>query len=381
MTMQMNDIATIQQIEVIKGPKDVKHFISSVKEMFRKIQYQCIIDMESSNAQVVMNPIYSKYFNHFAELCCSEHRRFVCKITGSSTDTSFLTQYENDINDAVNQLELLRKMLVSAKQEKNTDVKRLKGLLKELMYSVLPPEEFEEFGGGFVEISSPENHTTSIQLRKIIKGRRENYRSTKSQILIHIERIVCSLKKRLTLFANATETVVGEMMDHADKCRAYIQKCRKYALIEYAATVWWQENEFTCITNRGVEDEMDEGNYIARMFEYEFHLIGTHQFNPSIAVSSLDEHFSDDVPKMNNERLQFIVSRTTTIEYQNGQIHTTNDEIARYDITKEFENYILTQEAIEGFEWAEQEMWFQSQQGDGNGEGEGEDCDDEMAQV
>jgi hypothetical protein len=375
--MQSNDIATRQQIEevVIKGPKDVKDFISTVKEMFQKIRYQCIIDMESSNAQVVLNSIYSKNFNHLAELCCSEHRRFVCKITGSSCDTSFLTQYENDINDAVNQLELLRKMLVSAKQEKNTDVKRMKALLKELKYSVLPPEEFDEFGGGFVEVSSPENHTTTVKLREIIKGRRENYHSTNCQILIQIERIVSSLKKRLGLFANATESVVGEIMAHADKCRAYIQKCRKYALIEYAATVWWQENEFTCITNRA-EDEMDEGNYIARMFEYDFHLIGTQQFNPSIAVSSLDEHFNDDddddVLTM-KERLQFIVSRTTTIEYQNGQIHTTNDEIARYDITKEFENCILTQEAIEGFEWAEQEMWYQSQQGDGG--------DDEVAQV
>jgi hypothetical protein len=37
-------------------------------------------------------------------------------------------------------------------------------------------------------------------------------------------------------------------------------------------------------------------------------------------------------------------------------------EVARYDVTKEFEDRILTPEAIRGFEWEEAQMWYYVQQ-------------------
>jgi len=41
--------------------------------------------------------------------------------------------------------------------------------------------------------------------------------------------------------------------------------------------------------------------------------------------------------------------------------HEEEQEVARYRVTKEFKDLILTQEVIEAFEWEEAQMWYMQQ--------------------
>ena len=66
-----------------------------------------------------------------------------------------------------------------------------------------------------------------------------------------------------------------------------------------------------------------------------------------------------DIESESSPAAQFIVTTTTTTT-ANSQIE--EKEVARYDVTKEFEDRILTPEAIRGFEWEEAQMWYYVQQ-------------------
>lgn len=324
-----------------------------------EIRRQFNADLECEAAQVTLNPIHRTNFNELAEMCCAEHRRFVCQMTGATataataTATDFTTEYETRINEHLRQLEILEHIRVTAKKEKKTEMARLKKVRRELIQTVLPPAKFEEFSDGFVKIDAPEDHATVEKLSEIIKQRKESYQTTRDLLMKQMDDIQKTLHREIRDYANTSETVIGAIIAHAEKCRAYIQKCRKYALIEYAAAEWWHANEYPWIAGR-LEDEMmmDEGNPTIRMIEYKFHLAGAHAFNPAIT----------DATRCVNpaiaERLQFIVTRIITTE---DDEEPSVIEIGKYDVTPVFENIILTNEAIEGFEWAETEMWYQAQ--------------------
>jgi chaperonin cofactor prefoldin len=322
-----------------------------------EIRRQFNADLESDAAQVTLNPIHRTNFNELAEMCCAEHRRFVCHMIGATTAdtaTDFTTEYETRINENLRQLEILEHIRVTAKKEKKTEMARLKKVRREMMNSVLPPAKFEEYGEGFVKIDAPEDHATVKELSEVIKQRKKNYQTTRDHLMKQMDDIQNTLRREFRDYTNATETAIGAIIAHAEKCRAYIQKCRKYALLEYAAAEWWHANEYPWIASRLEEEMINDENVTIRIIEYKFHLAGAHAFNPTTTTDA-----TCYVNPAVAERLQFIVTRIITTEDDEEK---SVIEVAKYDVTPVFQNIILTKEAIEGFEWAETEMWYQAQQ-------------------
>jgi hypothetical protein len=208
---------------------------------------------------------------------------------------------------------------------------------------------FEEFGGGFVEVSSPEDNPDVVILRELIGKQKEEYQRQRHQILKQVNDILAALRNRHILaFKTEAETLVGRVIHHAEQCRAFIRTCREHALLEFAASEWWRATHYCWAQAQAME--MDDDAAAEVTTEYTFHITPPPKW-PRITIIT-------DIESESPPAAQFIVTTTTTTA--NSRIE--EKEVARYDVTKEFEDRILTPEAIRGFEWEEAQMWYYVQQ-------------------
>jgi hypothetical protein len=347
----------------VNGANQLKKYIQEIQDITNGIQSELSADLESPAANVVFNPICRPEQNALAQMCASEHKQFVCELIGASNDCCggegcVVNRHEMKIQDILQELEDLRKMIVNAKQEKKTDIVRIKAAIQEL-YTVLPRAEFEEFGGGFVEISTPDNHPTIVKMRELITRRKQNYKTVRRQILKQVDRKLAELRKYIVGYKTEAETVVGRVIHHAEQCRAFIRACRKHALIEFAASEWWRATHYCWEHCKGRQAmEVDDVASVT-MCEYKFSLTPLPLPLPKWSDDNDDDKCS-----------QFIITTTTTTTTMTttaaggmeDEEREEEQEVARYTVTKEFEDIILTQEAIEAFEWEEAQMWYYTQQ-------------------
>jgi len=337
----------------VNGAKELKKYIQEITDLIDYEFYRELhCDLNQPSANVAFNPIGRPGQNALAHECVASHKRLVCELIGSSSHTAggggcALTEHEARIRECLDKLEELRKMLVNAKQMKNTNIGRIKVELLNLLKS-LPPSVFEEFGGGFVEVSSPEDNPDVVYLRELIGKQKEEYKTQRHQILKQVNDILAALRNQHILaFKTEAETLVGRVIHHAEQCRAFIRTCREHALLEFAASEWWRVTHYCWAQAQ----EMGDDAAAEVTTEYKFHI--TPLKWPRMTL------ITDIESESESPAAQFIVTTTTTTT-ANSRIEET--EVARYDVTKEFEDRILTPEAIRGFEWEEAQMWYYTQQ-------------------
>ena len=338
----------------VNGAKELKKYIQEITNLIDYEFYRELhSDLTQPSANVAFNPIGRPGQNALADECVARHKRLVCELIGASSHTAggggcALTEHEARIRECLDKLEELRKMLVNAKQTKNTNIGRIKVELLNLLKS-LPPSVFEEFGGGFVEVSSPEDNPDVVNLRELIRKQKEEYQTQRQQILKQVNDILAALRNRHILaFKTEAETLVGRVIHHAEQCRAFIRTCREHALIEFAASEWWRATHYCWERAQDAMMEMDDDAAVTTT-EYTFHI--TPLKWPRMTIT--------DIESEPESPAQFIVTTTTTTT---ANSRMEEKEVARYDVTKEFEDRILTPEAIRGFEWEEAQMWYYVQQ-------------------
>lgn len=337
----------------VTGAKELKKYIEEITNLIDYEFYRELhSDLNHPSANVAFNPIGRPGQNALADECVARHKQLVCELIGASSHTAggagcALTEHEAHIRECLDKLEELRKMLVNAKQTKNTNIGRIKVELLNLLKS-LPPSVFEEFGGGFVEVSSPEDNPDVVNLRELIGKQKEEYQTQRHQILKQVNDILAALRNRHILaFKTEAETLVGRVIHHAEQCRAFIRSCREHALIEFAASEWWRATHYCWERAQdAMMMEMDDAAAVTTT-EYKFH------------ITPLKWQRMTDIESEPESPAQFIVTTTTTTT---ANARMEEKEVARYDVTKEFEDRILTAEAIRGFEWEEAQMWYYVQQ-------------------
>ena len=344
----------------VNGAKELKKYIQEITNLIEYEFYRELhSDLTQPSANVAFNPIGRPGQNELARECVASHKQLVCELIGSSSHTAgggcALTEHEARIRECLDKLEELRKMLVNAKQTKNTNIGRIKVELLNLLKS-LPPSVFEEFGGGFVEVSSPEDNPDVVNLRELIGKQKEEYKTQRHQILKQVNDILAAVRNRHILaFKTEAETLVGRVIHHAEQCRAFIRTCREHALLEFAASEWWRATYYCWAQAQ----EMEMGDDAAEVTtEYKFHItpLPLSKWPRMTIITYIESESESESPAA-----QFIVTTTTTTTTTaNSRIE--EKEVARYDVTKEFEDRILTPEAIRGFEWEEAQMWYYTQQ-------------------
>lgn len=308
----------------VNKTKELKKLIQEIPEMINEVYRELYSDLEQPATNVDLNPICRPDQNAVAYACVAEYKRLVCEVIGASNDAGAgaggLAEHERRIQES---LQTLKQIHETHKEEKKRKDYR--------------------------------NTTTTT--------------TTRSESLKQANEIIATLRKDIVAFKIEAETVVGMLIHRAEQCRAFIRECRKQALIEFAASEWWRATHYywnvatTVSTTDAMTAAMTDDAMEENTSEYKFRV--TPLPIPKWHRMTLDDHTA-----AMTEMSYFIVTMmtTTTMTMNAGTMEeeqrevTEEKELGRFALTREFEDRILTPEAIRGFEWEEAQMWYYAQQ-------------------
>ena len=267
----------------VNGAKELKQYIEQQTGFIQQIREEFLTDIQQPKATITTLPNFLKNdaWKYRAELCQVDHMRFMHKLTGLPQFSTFL-QKEAIFNEELNQLEHLRKMLVTNKQQKKTTIHKIQDIIK----LVKETEQHEELA----RLSSPtfdfvttmsmdddndndndndyyhyhdhdHDHDVLLEaedssivkaLKSQIETTKQNHRTISRNLLQQVNTIVKALRHHIIDVKRSAEDHVGEIIHHAEKCRAFIAKCFDFSMLLYCASAWWHQTQ---------KDAMDDGYY------------------------------------------------------------------------------------------------------------------------
>jgi nicotinamide mononucleotide adenylyltransferase len=331
----MDTIIRTTSIVKINGAKDLRQYIDQQTGFIQQIREEFLKDIQQPNATIhaLPNFLNNSDWKFRAELCQNAHRSFVKQLTELPQFSTFL-QKEATFNEELSQLEHFRKMLVTNKQQKKTTIRKIQDIIKLVKETERQHEE-----PAVVRLSSPtfdfvttmsggsmddneyddgipleaEDSDIVKALKAQIETTKQNHRTISRNLLQQVDSIAKALRHRIVEVKKSAEDHVGEIIHHAEKCRAFITKCFDYSVLLYCASAWWNQTQ---------KDAMDDGYY---HLEVETVDPEESKFNPNLAAPT--EH-----------HLRICVFRGYSIH--------PNDLVHVYDFDQDLARAIYTQETI-----------------------------------
>lgn len=258
-------------IETIHGAKDLKKYIAEMNQLMQQIREEYLRDIQQPAAvleqQAVIFPRKTSWTLR-ADLCRVDHASFVYKRTGLPQFSTFL-QNEEKLNEALEQLECLRRMLVTNKQQKKTGIRKIHDIIKlvrqqESQDQRLPSPTFDfvttmstgddddddDYHNEF--LLEADDSTIVKALKAQLETTKQNHRTISRNLLLQVNSIMKAVRHYIVDVKRSAEDNVGEIIHHAEKCRAFIAKCVDYTVLDYCAYAWWHETQ---------KDAMDDAYY------------------------------------------------------------------------------------------------------------------------
>jgi len=337
---------TIYFISKVNGAKDLKEYIQQQTRFAQSIREELLDDIQQPRATVntLPNFLNNTDWRFRAELCLNDHRSFVYKLTGLPQFSRFL-QKEASHNEALDQLENLRKMLVTNKQQKKTAIRKIQDIIKlvkqqEKQEERLPSPIFDfvtTMSGGMDDdqdyysddqdyyaddhhhhhrhdvVLEAEDSIIVKALKAQIETTKQNHRTISRNLLEQVNSIMKAVRLNNVELKKSAEDTVGEIIHHAEKCRAFISKCFDYSVLLYCASAWWHQTQ---------KDAMDDGYY-----HIEIEAVDPEEtkFNPNATI-----------PKEHNIRI---------CVFKGNSIHP-NDLVHVYDYDQDLAQAIYTPETV-----------------------------------
>ena len=263
------------------GANDIKEYIQYMTDAAQRIRDEFKRDLQGTKAVVKKEGSTNGSHDFKADMTAVKHRTFIYQNECLHQYSPFL-QAEMPVVECLKQLEDIRKMVVNQKQEKNTwdsMIKKGKGkkMLKQIISGEGPrgvvmtttttpaaaavgaaatndsdddgmlPAEFRE-----LEYES----LTTKALNELIEKNKQNHATVSKNLLKQAEAIMTMLRNHIIAFKIAAEDTIGEIIHHAEKCRAFIEHMRHLDIIEYCASAWWHETQ---------KDAMDDDEYFVTL--------------------------------------------------------------------------------------------------------------------
>jgi hypothetical protein len=333
----MKTTGNINFINKVNGANDLRQFIDQQLRFIQQTRQELHTDIQQPRATITRLPNFlnNTDWRFRAELCQNDHMSFVHKRTGLPQFSTWL-QTESTHNEALDQLEHLRKMLVTNKQQKKTGIRKIHDIIKlvkeqERQEQRLPSPTFD-----FVTTMSTDDHDDDHDdhddrddrhdvvleaensiivnaLKAQIEITKQNHRTISRNLLEQVNSIMRAVRRNNVELKKSAEYTVGEIIHHAEKCRAFISKCFDYSVLLYCASAWWNQTQ---------KDAMDDGYY-----HIEVEPVNPEEstFNPNAAAPT--EH-----------HLRICVFKGNSIN--------PNDLIHVYDFDQDLAQAIYTQETI-----------------------------------
>lgn len=251
------------------GANDIKKYIQDITYDAGRIRAEFKRDIQGAKSIVKKEGSTHGSHDFKAQMTAINHSSFIYERECLTQFSQFL-QAEMAVIECLKQLEDIRKMVVNQKQEKNTmDTIMKKGMGKKMLKQIISGEECQrgvitavaaaathdaddmlpEFRELELELEH-ENHTTKT-MNRLIEKNKQNHATLSKNLLKQAEAIMTMLRRHILTFKLAAEDTIGEIIHHAEKCRAFIAHLRHLDIIEYCASAWWHETQ---------KDVMDDDN-------------------------------------------------------------------------------------------------------------------------
>jgi hypothetical protein len=266
------DIRT-RTISNITGAKELQQYINEQTGLIQQIREEYFRDLQQPITTVTL-PIFlnNSSWNFCAELCQNAHKSFIYRLTGLPQFSTFL-QKEETFNEVVDQLERLRKMLITNKQQKKTAIRKIQEIIKLVKETERQEEQRRVPSPAFdfvMTTLSMDDHDHDHDhdddgilieaddsvivkaLKAQIETTKQNHRTISRNLLQQVNFIVKAVRRHIVDVKRSAEDNVGEIIHHAEKCRAFIAKCFDYSVLLYCASAWWHQTQ---------KDAMDDGYY------------------------------------------------------------------------------------------------------------------------
>jgi hypothetical protein len=143
-----------------------------------------------------------------------------------------------------------------------------------------------------------------------------------------------------------TETVIQDVINHAEKCRAYMARARQLELIEYCASAWWLETQ---------KDAMDNDYYHVWAVMADSRDNSSMIFRAEALQHDYHKSTRDMVDTAVSSGIKIIVRGAPTMEHP-------CPVVAAYELDQELAETIFTEEAVASFENEHGELWQRNSQ-------------------
>ena len=309
----------------VKGANELNTYIRETTQLIQSIRTDLEYDLTQESVTVIFNPICRRNHDLRAETRRLAHIEFVNNMIHDKKSPFAIA--EDNVNVCLAQLDQLCQEFVNNNQQRKTETKRIKAIIREIC-DLLPAPTFEEFGGGFVEINPRDDNVCLNQLNQLIETTKQQHKSISRKILEEVHIILLAMRTRhIIAYNDAAQNAVGAAIHNAEQCRAYIQDCRECALIEFCASAWWMTTQ---------KDAMDHE-------EYEVSVV------PASTIECRPFYDSD--------------ATTTTMSYKSHWrnleiLVKTKDTVVWSDsVNVDIVELIITDDAVKSFEWEEGKLW------------------------
>ena len=186
----------------VNGCTELKQYIQDTTQFVQDIRAELDTDLTQPKAVVP--------FTREHEMTALKHSCFVRDKVRHQA--SAFAVAESAIHEALAQLEIIRKMLVNNKQKKRTTVRGIQKIIAEMHACISALE-------GTIET----NASPIQQLRQLKESTKQHHRTVSRSLLQHANRILIAMRtKHILAYKLAAQDAVGEIIHHAEKCRAFI---------------------------------------------------------------------------------------------------------------------------------------------------------------
>lgn len=319
-----------QQSNTIKGVKGLSKYIQEITATVQNIRDVFQHDLAQPKANVQAPAICRSRIQYLAEKTGMAHEGMVHHIT--LCHPSELVRTENELKECLAQLEENRKSFVHNSQQNKTTIRHIRDIIR---------QEDAERRSRTVTTDDLAYELTYVspvrtELNRLIENTKTQHKTVSDKILKQVRFNIRLTNSRVLAYQNAAETTIGKIIHHAEKCRAFIARCRDLALIEFCASSWWMETQ---------KDPMDHSYYYVSVIdvdatEHERDLDAMLRSPLHARYNSFSEMTAESAVKSSTIRI--VVEGLPTRE-------NPYPVVAVYDMDQQFAETILTEEAVTAF--------------------------------
>jgi hypothetical protein len=345
--------AAVLSKEPIKGAKELKKYTTELTTLLANIQSEFETDLSRPECNVNVRRICLKDHDARNEMCQVAHNDFVYAAVKLPQCSAFL-QAKEAAQECLGQIELVRKMMVTNKQQKKTTIRKLRCVIaREKKAKLMLPALVIDKNPAIINhhlnsiaLEDEDSSPTVKSLRSMISETKQNHRTVSKNLLKQAAALMDAMRNQhLLTYKVAAESTIGAIMSHASACSAFMRQTHHLAVIQFCASQWWNEYEKPALLQTTTTPHPPNNYYVVAELSSGLHakFVVSHT---SHYLSFLEENCP--VPDIRVVVYADPVLNAVTKEYE-------QPVVCSYVFDDILAETILTDEAIEAFEEAQRQ--------------------------